>query len=71
MGAAIIALLSGFLKWYLQRYSPEAQLRRMEVKAAEREGEERLRAEQLRRTFDAIDAEKKKSDADLLDSLNK
>ena len=71
MWVAIVGIVSGLIAWYNATFSPEARLKRAEVRAAVREGEAKLRAEQLKRAYDKIDAEKKKSDADLLDSLNR
>lgn len=66
---AIIELIKELFHAWNIRNSPEARLRRLETKAAEREGEAQLKAEQLRRKYDAIERDKKTGD-DLLDRLN-
>jgi hypothetical protein len=66
---AIIGLIKELFAAWNTWNSPEARLRRLETKAAEREGEAKLKAEQLKRKYDQIDADKKTGN-DLLDSLS-
>lgn len=70
MIASILAILATLIPWLGRWFSPEAKLERMTLKEARREGEAKLKAEQLRREYDAIDHDKKTGN-DLLESLNK
>lgn len=66
----IIGLLKELFAAWNTWNSPEARLRRLETKAAEREGEARVRAERLKRTYAKIQ-HKKKTGNDLRDSLTR
>lgn len=67
---AIIELIKELFHAWNTRNSPDAVLRRKEVKDAVREGEAKATAEQLKGEYAEIEHEKKTGD-DLLDSLHR
>lgn len=68
---AVLTILATLIPWLGRKFSPEAKLERMVLKETKREGEAKLKAEKLKRTYDKIDAQPEKSTKDLLESLNK
>lgn len=70
MVASVLKILAVLIPWIGRRFSPEAKLERMVLAEVKREGEAKLRAEQLRREYDKIEHDKK-AGTDLLDSLNR
>lgn len=70
MVTSILKILAVLIPWIGRHFSPEAKLERLLLAETKREGEAKLKAEQLRRKYDQIEQDKL-SGEDLLDSLNK
>lgn len=67
---SFLTILATLIPWIGRYFSPERKLERLVLAEAKREGEAKLRAEKLRREYDKIEQDKK-TDKDLLDSLNR
>lgn len=70
MVASILKILAVLIPWVGRHFSPEAKLARIVLAEAKRKSEVKLRAAELRRTYNKI-AQDRLSGKDLLDSLNK
>lgn len=69
MIASLLTILATLLPWLGRKFSPEAKLERMVLNETKRDASAKLEAEKLRRKYDQIDNQPKKSGKDLLDSL--